>query len=113
MGRLLIFLGRIHSENACDDGRGIGIDERAAVMLDGNGQAQVAGEGAAFLVQLRKKPDLRQRHAADIPSMDVEAMPSGARFDWAKWGRAAGEKYQLRVEAGVVKSTVAGTYGVQ
>lgn len=113
MGRLLVFLGRIHSENACCDVRGIGIDERAAVTLDENGQAQVTGDGAAFLVRLRKKPELRRGQAADIPSMDVAAVPSGTRFDWTKWAQGRDNTYQLRVEAGVVKSTASGTYGAQ
>ena len=78
---------RIRDENACDDERGIGI--------------------------VRKMPELRRGQAADIPSMDVAAIPSAARFDWKKWARGPDNTYQLRVEAGVVKSTASGTYGAQ
>jgi len=113
MGRLLVFLGRIRGENDCAEVRGIGIDERAAVTLDANGEAQVTGEGSAFLVRLREKPILRRGKPADISAVEVQSVPSGARFNWTKWGRAEGENYQLSVEAGVVKSTSVGTYGTQ
>jgi len=101
MGRLLVFMGRIRNETECKDVRGIGIDERAAVMLDENGQAEVRGEGSAFLVRLRGTP------------VEVQAVPSGSRFDWDKWSGPAGGRYELKVEAGVVKSTAGAIYGTR
>jgi len=112
MGRLLVFLGRMSAESGCADAKGIGIDERAAVTIDGSGQARVLGEGGAFLVRLREKAALKPGRAATSPSMDVEKVPTGAAFDWDQWGHAGGTKYQLRVEGGVVKSSASGTYGI-
>jgi cyanophycinase len=102
IGRLLVFLERIRSQNGCGEVRGIGVDERAAVTLDEKGQAQVMGEGSAFLLRFRQPP-----------VFEVEAVAAGRAFDWGRWGRAGGQKYQLRVEEGVVKSSIPGTYGLQ
>lgn len=113
MGRLLVFLGRIRDESDCKEVRGIGIDERAAVTLDDKGQARVVGEGFAFLVRLRTKPSLRRAAPARIPGMDVVAIPAGDGFDWKNWSGPTGDRYQLRVEGGIVKSSGAGVYGGQ
>lgn len=107
MGRLLVFLARMRAESACSEVRGIGIDERAAVTLDEHGVARVVGEGAAFLLTLRKSPALIKGQAASIPAIDASVAPSGASFAWRKWK----SQYQLLVDSGVVKSTAAGSYG--
>ncbi|MBL8238557.1 MAG: cyanophycinase [Bryobacterales bacterium] len=109
MGRLLVFLGRMRAESACEVVRGIGIDERAAVTLDEQGQARVVGDGSAYLIQLRKKPAIARGRAAEIPRMDARAVPSGTAFAWGKW---TGE-YGLSVKGGDVKSTGAGIYGAR
>ncbi|MBI2685093.1 MAG: cyanophycinase [Acidobacteria bacterium] len=102
MGRLLVFLNRIRAESQCQSVRGIGIDERAAVTLDETGQAQVAGEGSAYLIT-----------RAGSPSFHVTALPTGTVFDWGKWTSMTGRTYRLTIESGVVKSTSAGIYGTQ
>ncbi len=111
MGRLLVFLGRIRDEGKCGEVRGIGIDERAAVTLDEKGNAQVVGDGSAFLVRLKKAPGLQRGVAASIPAMAVTAIPTGGRFPWKSGKADAGERYELMVESGVVKSTAKGFYG--
>ena len=110
MGRLLVFLGRIRAEDRCSNVRGIGIDERTAVALDGRGQAQVLGEGAAWLVRLRKPVRLAPGRPAEIPAMDVRPVRAGHGFRWKDWERRGPGRYRLSVEAGVVKSSAGGIY---
>lgn len=110
MGRLLVFLARIRAEDKCSHVRGIGIDERTAVALDHRGHAQVLGEGAAWLVRLRKPVRLAAGRSADIPPMDVRPVRAGHGFRWKDWERRGPGRYRLSVEAGVVKSTAAGIY---
>jgi cyanophycinase len=50
MGRLLVFLARIQSSGEDPHIRGIGIDERTAVLVEPDGAARVVGQGNAFFV---------------------------------------------------------------
>jgi cyanophycinase len=109
MGRLLVFLGRIRDESNCRKVRAIAVDERAAVRVTGAGQAIVAGEGSAFFLELRQAPNLMRGSPANIPSVAVAKVPCGAGFDIKRWkGRPPSTFYELKVEAGQARSSLAG-----
>jgi beta-aspartyl-peptidase (threonine type) len=58
-GRLLVFVGRLATEQANGGVTGIGIDEKAALCIDANGTGRVysIGRGFAWLVRPLRAPD--------------------------------------------------------
>jgi cyanophycinase len=99
MGRLLVFLARMGGERGCAEARGIGIDERTAVALDGEGRAVIFGAGKAHLVRLRAAAPQQRGKAAEIPWMELTAMTGGTVFDWEATWRERGQ-CRIRVRGG-------------
>jgi cyanophycinase len=56
MGRLLVFLAQIHANNPAQTIHGLGIEEKAAILIEPNGHGQVVGHGAAYLVSITEAP---------------------------------------------------------
>jgi cyanophycinase len=56
LGRLVAFLARIVQEGWASQARGIGVDEQTAVLVDGFGNATIAGRGAAYFVSTTGLP---------------------------------------------------------
>ena len=56
MGRLVGFLGRILTDGWAPKAKGIGVDERTAVVIDAEGKGEVMGEGKVYLVVANEKP---------------------------------------------------------
>ncbi len=98
MGRLLVFLNRM-AESGCQEARGIGVDEGASVLMEGDGSARVAGTGAAYFVQ------------RDGERFVVDKVPSGGRFDIGKWKAVEAERFTLRIDGQMVRSDAEGVYG--
>lgn len=105
MGRLLVFLARIREQGPCTVVRGIAVDERAAVRLEADGVATVAGEGSAYFLELRDRPVLAPSKPADIPPVKTISVNSGGSFHMRKW---SGQAYELTVRAGKVQSSLSG-----
>lgn len=58
-GRHLAFLARLRQDGTVAQPRGIGVEERTAVAIDGQGQATVFGEGQAyFLIPGAQAPEV-------------------------------------------------------
>lgn len=51
LGRLLAFLTRIETIDGDQQIRGLGIDEKTAVLLDSDGEAKVVGSGVVYFIQ--------------------------------------------------------------
>jgi cyanophycinase len=115
MGRLLVFMARLSEP----DGkplpppglhiRGIGIDERAAVLLEPDGKARVVGQGVggwfvdasnSFGVMDKGKP-------VTFGPFVVEKVAPGQTFNLATW-TGEGPQYQLTVKSGAVQSSQGG-----
>ena len=56
MGRLVGFLGRIITDGWAPSARGIGIDEKTALVVDPAGQGTVLGSGAVYLLEAPAAP---------------------------------------------------------
>jgi len=56
MGRLVAFLGRILTDGWGSNAKGLGIDERTAVVVDAEGKGEVMGEGKVYLVRADQTP---------------------------------------------------------
>jgi cyanophycinase len=105
MGRLLVFLARIQSSKPKASAHGIGVEEKAAVLLEPDGKAIVIGQGSAYLVTA--KPPF----AALIPgkpltaaSFVVQKVVSGKSFSVTGW-KSEATPYTLTVNAGRIQST--------
>ena len=51
MGRLITFLARLFIENGGSP-RGIGVDERTALLVDSNGRVAIVGDGTAYFCEI-------------------------------------------------------------
>jgi cyanophycinase len=111
MGRLLVFLARILQDGRAKDARAIAIDERTAVLVERDGQSSVVGDGTAYFVRARSKPDVC-RAASPLTFGDVEVyrVRDGGTFDLKAWKGSAGLSYTLSVKDGVVASSSGSIY---
>jgi cyanophycinase len=105
LGRLLVFMARILQDQGVDQVKGIGIDERTAVLVDPSGQAQVAGAGAAYFLRATHKPEVC-RPGAPLTFRGVEERETraGDRFDLLSWTGKGGTTASLSAESGSVRS---------
>ena len=112
MGRLLVFLARLKEE----DGkpvppteratRGIGIDERAAVLVESDGEASVVGQGigAWFIDAKRAMGVMESGRPVNFGEFDVQKVAPGHCFNLKAWTGDA-TVYELSVKAGAVQLT--------
>jgi len=109
LGRLVTFLGRLLQDGWTADARGIGIDERTAVLVDAAGRATIAGTGAAYFLRATGKP---ASCAAGTPlrldAVDVYRASGAATFDLRAWSGAGGAPYRVSAAAGAITSTQPG-----
>jgi cyanophycinase len=112
MGRLLVFLARLNEPDGkpvppnAPKVRGIGVEERAAILLGPDGKAHVVGYGAAYFIDAD--------HAAGVitpthkpltyGAFTVQKVAPGADFYIRSWA-GDGITYKLSVEAGKIRST--------
>jgi cyanophycinase len=112
MGRLLVFLARFNEPDGkpLSPGtsfvRGIGIDERAAVLLEPDGRAHVVGYGAAYFIDAdHASAGTMQAHKPlSYGPYTVQKVAPGADFYIKSWA-GDGITYKLSVEAGKLRST--------
>jgi cyanophycinase len=121
MGRLLVFLARLNEPDGkpvpsnLPKIRGIGVEERAAVLLEPDGKAHVVGYGAAYfidadqgsglLLDAEHKPAVAGAHRPlSYGPFTVQKVAPGADFYIKSWA-GDGITYKLTVEAGKIHST--------
>jgi cyanophycinase len=116
MGRLLVFLARLNEP----DGkpvpaggvqiRGIGVDERAAVLLQPDGNAHVVGFGDAYFIDADHAVGAIQMHKPlTYGSFTVQKVAPGANFYIKSWAGDA-ITYKLTLENGKIRSTQNANY---
>jgi cyanophycinase-like exopeptidase len=109
LGRSLVFLARIVNNGWATQPRGIGVDERTALLILPNGSATMVGSGAAYFLQA---PGPAQVLAEKTPmtylNIGVYKVPQGGTFNFATWTGTGGVAYTLNVNNGSVTSTQAG-----
>jgi N-acetylated-alpha-linked acidic dipeptidase len=105
MGRLLVFLARIGPGSG-----GIAVDEKTAVLMDGDGNARVVGESAAWFVRAPSTPaDCRAGAPLSWSNISVYRLPAGkGSFNLSTWTGEGGTAYSLSVDHGAVRSTQPG-----
>jgi cyanophycinase len=118
MGRLLVFLARLSEPDGKPlpppglNIRGIGIDERTAVLLEPDGKGHVVGNGHAYFVDadhgsgllLDKSGVMASHKPLTYGPFGVQKAAAGADFFIKSWAGDA-ISYKLTVEAGRIHST--------
>jgi len=107
MGRSLVFLARIVQDGWSDNPREIAVDEKSAVLVDGNGNSQVVGpgKGAYFMQVQRKTLTCRKETALTFHDIAVLHIFSGGQFNISSWSGSGGVSYSLSVNNGAIIST--------
>jgi cyanophycinase len=110
MGRLLVFLARLNESAKADSTtpqrvRGIGVQERAAVLLEPDGKAHVVGYGPAYFIEADRASGVVQKgKPLTYGPFIVQKVAPGADFYIKSWA-GDGISYKLTVENGKIHST--------
>ena len=110
MGRLLVFLARLNEPDGkpvspvASKIRGIGVDERAAVLLEADGHAHVIGFGDAYFIDTDHGNGTPSRKPLTYGPFTVQKVAPGAEFYIKSWAGDA-ITYNLSVESGKIRST--------
>jgi cyanophycinase len=111
MGRLLVFLARLNEPGGkpvplnSPRFRGIGVEERAAVLMEPDGKAHVVGYGHAYFIDADRGSGLLQKgKPLTYGPFVVQKVAPGADFYIKSWAGDA-ISYKLTVEAGKIHST--------
>jgi cyanophycinase len=110
MGRSLGFLARIMQNGWSKSPREIAIDEKSAVLVEGDGKATVVGNGkGAYFMHPTEPPEVcKDGVALTFRNVSVYRVAAGDHFDLNSWSGERGVAYSLSVEQGKVNSTQAG-----
>lgn len=112
MGRLLVFMARILEDGWAQKVRAIAVEEDAAVLLEPDGSAKVAGAGPAYFLEAKNPPTICKRKTPlTISGITVHRAPKGAQFNIQTWSSTTGENYELEVIKGQVQAT-GSTHGI-
>jgi cyanophycinase len=110
IGRLIGFLARLNTEDKrpLDERRtgirGIGIDERTAILLRSDGAGIVVGKGSAYLVQLDVDPVLARGKPLTQREVWVQKLVPDDTVDLYSW-QGGKTRYMLSVESGALRSS--------
>ena len=109
-GRLIVFLARILQNGWERSAKGIGVDEKTALLVDGKGKGRVVGEGSVYFLKTVRKADVCE---PTVPlsmrsGVTVYRVPAGGTFDLKGWSGSGGLEYTVIVERGKLSSTQPG-----
>jgi cyanophycinase len=101
-GRLLVFMARILASGQTSRIRGIGVDEKTAVLVDPDGHAQVVGHGEADFYEASRRPQVCSAGSPlTFGPIAKQAVQTGTEFDWKHW-RGAGPVQMIRVSNEII-----------
>jgi len=105
MGRTVAFLARILHDHWANSARAIGIDEATAVLVESNGQAIVAGQGAAYFLELAAaSQQCAPGKPLTVKNVAGYKLPAGqdSKFDLKIWRGAGGSTIKIDVVNGTM-----------
>jgi cyanophycinase len=110
MGRTLGFLARIMKDGWSQSPREVAIDERSALLVEGDGKATVVGTGkGAYFLRPAQSPEICEKGVPlTFRNVSVYRVPTGGHFDLRLWTGDGGTAYSLSVERGKIESTQTG-----
>jgi len=109
MGRLLVFLARLNAAGSNDKRvRGIGVEERAAILLEPDGKGSVVGHGSAYLVEPQRFPsNIGRGTPLTGAAFTVQKVGPGHSFN-VRERRGDATTYTLSIEKCTIRSTQPG-----
>ena len=109
MGRDLAFLCRINLNGWSAMPRGISIDEKTALLIDGSGHGTVVGSSTVYFLEAPGAPQVCQsKTPLTYQNIGVYRISAGGTFDLGKWTGKGGASYSVSADAGVLSSTQSG-----
>jgi cyanophycinase len=107
MGRSLGFLARIVQDGWSRTPREIAIDEKSALLVEGDGRTKVVGPGlGVYFLQVTEAPEVCEP-GRPLTMRNVAAYhaPTGATFDVRAWSGGGGDGYSISVESGRIHTS--------
>jgi cyanophycinase len=92
LGRLTTWLARLPNT------RGIGIDERTALLVEASGQARVVGSQQVWFLRPTSKPTTMQ--PLTFPAIELYTLSPGQTFNMKRWSTTAVTPTTLKVNSG-------------
>jgi cyanophycinase len=107
MGRTLVFLARIVQDGWSPHPREIAVDEKSAVLIEGNGRSRVVGSGkGAYFLSIQTPPQICiEGQPLTFRDIVVYHATTGSEFDVAAWKPLHPLGYSLTVMEGKIQST--------
>ena len=101
MGRLVTFMARLHSDRVLEEIRGVGVDEKTAVLVEPDGSSRVVGGAAAHFVRSQKAPEWCQPgEALTYRNLEVHSVKENQEFDLNSWSSSQVEARPMTVVEG-------------
>ena len=108
MGRDLAFMCRIYTNGWSSAPRDIAIDERTALLIEGNGDSTVVGSSTVYFLRAPGAPQVCQPGVPlTYQNVDVYRINAGGSFSLSRWKGRGGVAYTVSATAGVLSSTQA------
>jgi cyanophycinase-like exopeptidase len=110
MGRSLGFLARIIQDGWSSSPSEVAVDQKSAVLVEGNGKATVVGTGkGAYFLRPTESPEIcKPGQALTFRNIEAYRVSAGGHFDLNSWTGDGGVTYSLNVVQGKIHSTQAG-----
>ncbi len=107
MGRTLTFLARIVQDGWSRQPREIAVDEKSAVLVEGDGRSRVIGSGkGAYFLSVQEPPSVcRENTPLTFRNVAVYRAPTESEFNLKEWKGTGGVNYSLSVVEGKIQST--------
>jgi cyanophycinase len=110
-GRLLVFMARILASGQIEHIRGIGVDEKTALLVEPDGAAKVVGKGEVdFFEATRKAETCEAGKPLNFSGLRMERVSHGGTFDLKTWP-GSDRIYAVSVLPSDGKSVIATTPG--
>lgn len=108
-GRLLVFMARILESGKEKRIRGIGVDEKTALLVEPDGRANVVGKGEADFYEAISKPEVCEPgKPLSFSGIRMERVNHGSAFDVKTW-HGNDRIYAVKVLQSDVKAVIATT----
>jgi cyanophycinase len=107
MGRSLGFLARIVQDGWSRTPREIAIDEKSALLVEGDGRTKVVGPGlGVYFLQVTEAPEVcKPGRPLTMRNVAAYHAPTGATFDVRAWSGGGGDGYSISVESGRIHTS--------
>ena len=93
--RLAAFLARL------DKVKGIGIDERTALLVEANGESKVVGTNKVWFLRLTEAAtQLNPGQPLTLKNIEVQTVDPNQTFNLKNWSAISAETSKLNIESG-------------